>query len=407
MSGRPFRFIHASDFHLEMPPGGIGEVPDHLRELFVDAAYSAAAQVFDTGLAEGADFLVLSGDILQPQAAGLRGPLFLVEQFTRLADRGIPVYWAGGQVDPQEAWPAAFVLPDNVHVFPRGRGAEFVCQREGTPLARVIGTSREGGASLQPDQFGPDPAERFSIAVAHGEAEAAALASAKIDYWALGGRHDRAEPTSASPAVHYPGSPQGRSPAEAGVHGCTLVQVDEQGQVRASLVPTDVLRWLTQRIVVGPTTTPADLEPLFRQAVQTLLGSGPKIDLMVSWSVSGSGPALAQLRRGLAAEVLGWLRTEFGSGRPAVWSVALEVESPAGLPAEWFEQETIRGDFLRAVAQLEMNPDEPLDLGSYIGEAALPAAVAEAIAKPDKAARQQVLRDAASLGADLLSGEGP
>ena len=44
MSTRPFRFVHASDFHLEQPLMGVAEVPDHLRELFLDAPYAAARQ---------------------------------------------------------------------------------------------------------------------------------------------------------------------------------------------------------------------------------------------------------------------------------------------------------------------------------------------------------------------------
>ena len=87
MSNWPFRFVHAADFHLEQPPFGIGEVPDHLRELFIESAYWAAERVFETVLSEEAEFLVLSGDLLDPQRTGPRGPLFLREQFQRLSDR--------------------------------------------------------------------------------------------------------------------------------------------------------------------------------------------------------------------------------------------------------------------------------------------------------------------------------
>ena len=76
MSNLPFRFVHASDFHLELPPLGVAEVPDHLRELFIESAYWAAERVFETVLAEEAELLVLSGDILHPQHTGPRGPLF-------------------------------------------------------------------------------------------------------------------------------------------------------------------------------------------------------------------------------------------------------------------------------------------------------------------------------------------
>ena len=56
----PFRFIHASDFHLERPPRGLTEVPDHLRAPFVDAPYRAAERVFDAAIKERVDFVVLA-----------------------------------------------------------------------------------------------------------------------------------------------------------------------------------------------------------------------------------------------------------------------------------------------------------------------------------------------------------
>ena len=121
MSNCPFRFIHASDFHLERPLMGVAEVPDHLRELFLEAPYTAARRVFDAALAEDANFVVLSGGIVVPPDTGPRGPLLLAEQFARLAERGIGVYWAGSPIDPPEAWPAAVKLPQNVHFFPRGQ----------------------------------------------------------------------------------------------------------------------------------------------------------------------------------------------------------------------------------------------------------------------------------------------
>ena len=54
----------------------------------------------------------------------------------------------------------------------------------------------------------------------------------------------------------------------------------------------------------------------------------------------------------------------------------MEVEPAAGLPPEWYEQETIRGDFLRAIRQFEMNQAEPLGLETYLSEAHLAGALA-------------------------------
>jgi DNA repair exonuclease SbcCD nuclease subunit len=412
MSICPFRFVHAGDFHLEQPPQNVAEVPDHLRELFLGAPYWAAQRVFDAVLAEEADFLVLSGDLLEPQQTGPRGPLFLAEQFGRLAERGIPVYWAGGRVDPPEAWPLAVTLPENVHLFPSGRVEQFVHRRDATPLAALLGASRHPGGTrrrkVRASDFDPDPAGLFSIAVAHGAAKTAPLQARRIHYWALGGRHDRNTLLSGPQVAHYPGSPQGRRPEEEGAHGCTLAQVDDQGQVRTSLLPTDVMRWLSQRVVIDEATTGDGLKSLLRERMQTLVETTPAMDLLISWTIAANGPLLGQLRRGtLGAELLGWLRREHGFGPPAAWSLSLEVELPASLPPEWYEQETIRGDFLRAIRQLQLSDAEPLDLESYVAEEHLAGSLGPAVTVADRETRQRVLREAAWLGVDLLSGEEP
>ncbi len=406
MSNQPFRFVHASDFHLELPPQGVAEVPDHLQELFLESAYWAAERVFETVLAEEAAFLILAGDILNPQRTGPRGPIFLVEHFERLAEREIDVYWAGGNVDPADTWPAAMKLPENVHLFPRGSIEEFVYQRDNTPLARLIGVSRDPARKFCPKDFEPDPGGLFSIAVVHGKAGAKSLRSRDIHYWALGGRHDRSTLFSSPHIAHYSGSPQGRSPGERGKHGCTLVQVDEGQHARTSLVPADVMRWLDERVVVDEETTREDLESIVREQMHTLVETTGPVDLLVSWTIAGAGPLLSRVRgEGLADELLELLRAEYGSGPPAAWSLSMDVEFSESLSPEMYEQETICGDFLRAIRQFQMNPDETLDLEDYAGEKCPAGAPAAAIALPDPAVREYILREAALLGVDLLGGE--
>ncbi len=416
MSYGSFRFVHAGDFHLELPPSGVAEVPDHLRDLFLDAAYLAAERVFETVLSEEAELLVLSGDILRCQQTGPRGPLFLAEQFDRLAQRDIPVYWAGGRADPPEDWPSAVTMPSNVHVFPRGRIEEFVHQRDGQPLARLIGVSLDRRRTMRAADFDPDPGGLFSIAVVHGAADPAALGSRRIDYWALGGRHDRGTPFRSPHVAHYPGSPQGRRPSEQGPHGCTLVQVDGRRIGRTSLMPTDLLRWHNERISVDEETEREDLETLLRERMQTIVEQDSAIDLLIGWTVAGSGRLMTALRRGaLQAELLDWLRSEYGFGSPAAWSTSLDVEPSGALSSEWYEQDTIRGEFLRAVRRFQTDSADPLPVQAYLAAEHLAGSLGSAAMFPDKAfsgktvsdktGRGRVLSEAAMLGVDLLTGD--
>jgi len=163
MSQSPVRLVHASDFHLERPLGGVVEVPDQLREAFLEAPYLAAEQVFETALCEGADALLLAGDIVDLDRAGPRAAVFLGDQFRRLEAAGIPVYWAGGAVDPPDAWPACAPLPENVHLFPAGRVQSLTLQRKGKPIARIQGTSRTPGMAPDDAGFHCDANRLFSV----------------------------------------------------------------------------------------------------------------------------------------------------------------------------------------------------------------------------------------------------
>jgi DNA repair protein SbcD/Mre11 len=406
MSNRPFRFVHAADFHLEQPGFGVPELPEHLVELVIDAPYRAGERVFDAALAEEAEFLVLAGDILNPLLSGPRGPLFLATQFARLAEREIPVYWTSGRVDLAESWPTAIRLPENVHVFPAGRPEYHIHQRDGLPVARIVGASRMHGRAIHASDFEPDPGGLPTVAVLHGIAEADALRDRGIDYWALGGSHERNTLFSAPHVAHYPGSPQGRQPSESGPHGCTLVQFDDQRHIRTTLIATDVMRWTPERLMVDEATTRDELEVRLRQRIGALREAAPGIALLISWSISGSGPVLAELRHGRsAAGLLETLRSEYGSGPVAAWSLTLAAEDPAAIPPAWYEQQTIRGDFLRALRDLGASPDQPIDLESMVSAEHLAGMLGDVATISDPAILRHAVAEASALGVDLLSGE--
>ena len=408
MANWPFRFLHASDFHLERPLMGVAEVPDHLRDVFLETPYTAARRVFEAALSEDVQFVVLPGGIITPAATGPRGPLFLAEQFARLAERQIGVYWAGSVIDTPEMWPTSVKLPQNVHFFPRGKVEELVVTGDNGPLARVTGVCCDEQRPWRPTDFQPDPNGLYTVAVAHGEVDLAVLQTRGVHYWALGGRHDRSTPLAGQQTVHYCGATQGRRPEEGGSHGCTLVQVDGERQTRTSMIPTDAARWLAERVTIDESTTAESLESRLRERIHTLLEASPTVALLISWTIAGRGPLVASLRRGaLTGELLERLRGDFGYRTPAAWSVAMEIEQAETLPPEWYEQETIRGDFLRAIRQWQMNPDTPLELEQYLSESHQAGTLAGAVSLADRSARDAVLREAASLGVDLLSGEEP
>lgn len=116
MTSQAFRFIHASDFRLELPVDGLSECPERLESAILDAPRVAVERLVATALKEKVDFVVLSGDLLSPRETGPWGLLFLIEQFERLASEKIAVYWAAGKNDSPDVVPAAFRFPENVRI---------------------------------------------------------------------------------------------------------------------------------------------------------------------------------------------------------------------------------------------------------------------------------------------------
>lgn len=389
MASRPFRFIHAADFHLERPARGLSEVPEHLRELFRDAPYLAAAKVFDAALADEVDFVVLTGDLLDPHTAGLRALIFLTEQFQRLAQRGIAVYWTGGRNDAPHLWPPGFELPDNVHVIPAGRPTTLLHEREGEPVAQLVAASRGSGDVLRPSDLASRHEELFTLACVHGRVEAEQLTQHVIDYWALGGVHQRTVLLDEPYIAQYPGSPQGRSPEEPGVHGCWLVAVDEEEHVHTRFLATDVLRFVRQRIKLDDDATADTLAEQLRAACTELAAAD--LAQVVEWTVNLPAE-LCRTLRGADDELLEPLRVEFGCQQPALWTHRLKLQprnADEALPPG------LLGDFLALVE------------AGRSGESAEPhgelAALSDELPAPAVHEQQDVWHDVAELGRELLS----
>jgi hypothetical protein len=399
----PFRFIHASDLHLERPPRGLAEVPDSLRPTLVDAPYRAAERVFDAALKERVDFVVLAGDVIDPLASGPRGLVFLAEQFTRLAAQAIRVYWAGGRSDDFERWVDAWPLGENVFRFPLHRVERIVHTRGGQALAQILGTSSQQRKKIRVADFRMGEDSLFALAVAYGSIDADSLATHAAHYWALGGEHDRRNVPSGPSTAHYCGTPQGRRPQESGPRGCTLVQVDETGRIRTSFVTTDAVRYLDEHITLNEAATSEQLHDVIRERIGELGGDPFGPELLIHWTVGGSKKLSGELERGkLAADLVARLRSDYPTARPAVWTVAVEPEAAAAPPRELYEEETVLGELLRTVQHYVEHPEAELNLEAYLAERHLAGSVGAAAAIGEPATRRRVLAEVARLGVELL-----
>ncbi len=432
MSSRPLRFLQAGDFLLHQPICGLPDVPDHLASWLIEAPYRAAERVFDAALAAAVDFVLLAGTLCSPRRSGPRGPVFLIKQFSRLAERGIAVYWAAGEGDqfgdfPQLLWPA------NVRVLSSDRVEHVVHHRDGVPVCQIAGRSaadHSSSAARTAGAYAPSPDGLFAIAVTAGAPPGAfeELPAIGNHYWACGGESQATTPLAELDrpcTVHFAGSPQGRSPRDLDPGGCTLVQAETESRdvgsgdirhrIRLSRIATDVVRWHDEQLILPSSLEQADCERLLHERIGALIAAAPELAHLIRWKLEGLQSAADRSdHSALAANLLATLRSDYGFRNPPAWSVSLDLMRP-DLPASWSEQQTLLGEFLRHIEALKIGTagdmkssnvgERPMEgyFDCLLSERHMQLGLAEMIEPKDTAAREAVLQQAAALGAELLA----
>jgi exonuclease SbcD len=405
VSVESFRFIHASDFHLENPLTDIDELPDHLRESMVQAPWKAVSSVFDAALSDRIDFLVLTGDLIQPQAAGPYGLSLLLDGFERLREKDKAVYWSAGIADDHAFWPEAIALPDNVTLFPSTQTRVVSAMRSGRPICQLVGRSCDGKTRVNVPSFYGDSTDLFRIGVAYGDVTIDALSEEPFDYWALGGRHQRSffEHEDGWIAA-YPGTPQGRSLDELGHHGYQVVDVDANGTIRLQDHSVDTFRYCRVILSEQDVATQGSLENLIGERIYRLQNEHGDRHLLIAWEIHISDPTELGAIENLDG-ILQWSRNEYGAGSPSVWSLSFTIEPPPHYPKAWREEDTILGDFLRASIKFQNRDQSALDLMPLVEQSPpLASAMTRHLGEVPESRWTETLSQATRIGVELLRG---
>jgi DNA repair protein SbcD/Mre11 len=404
MGKESFRFIHASDFHLERPMQDLPDLPDHLKPALIDAPWKAAEAVFEHAIIENVDFVLLCGDLLNPIASGACGPAFLLDQFELLRERGIQVYWTGGIADAWERWPEAVALPENIHRFGDRTEAE-IHRRHGNAVATILGRSSDGRQTIRAAEYTHEADDMYRIAMGFGEADLESLSSERVDYWALGGLHNRTMLRDEGTQMRYCGSPQGRSMEEAESHGCYLVDVDSQHKTQVHAIDLDVFRYSDQTIDADDMAIGRDIRQMMTKRINRLQAEAHGRHILVRWRVQMDLENASVVGPAALEELIVWLRREFGYGQPAVWSTDIEVLPPKSLPKKWQEEDTILGDYLRTTSEHRKAGAKPINLQSFFENETPGGSVWQAALLEGASAKSKDLVDLSTLlGVDLLRG---
>ncbi len=408
MPGESFRFIHASDFHLETPLGDLDELPPPLRDAIASAPHNAIKAIFDAALSDNIDFLVLSGDLLNPQAAGPYGMNLLLEQFEKLNQAKTPVYWAAGRVDDPQKWPQACMFPPNVTVFSKDRATEIDVVRGGRTICRIVGRGSDGRSSLHVPGYECETSDEFTVGIGYGDATPETLSQARFDFWCLGGKHNRLELESDGDVVAlFSGSPQGRGLNETGAHGYSMIDVDADRNVRVGEVTVDSFRYCNVRINAADIASVGSIRNLLGEKIVRLQHEAGGCHLIIGWGIAAeSGESLAEIGDG--EELLDWLRHEYGHGAPSAWSTSLRIRPPQKYPKTWNDEDTILGDFLRIAAERRKPESADVNLLPMTEEhPALPTSTTTMLAEVPQTRRMETLDQATLLGVELLRGGKP
>ncbi len=408
LSAESFRFIHASDFHLERPLGDLDELPAHLRDAMAAAPFTAGDATFEAALSGNIDFVVLSGDLLHPQSAGPYAMSWLLNHFERLAAAKIPVFWAAGVSDDPTKWPDAVPLPPNVTLFPKDRATSTYVTRAGRTICEVIGQSSDGRSSLHVPSYEVPTTDEFTVGVGYGTSRAEALAEARIDYCALGGKHNRTEiDGGATSGAVYCGTPQGRELSEHGPHGYSQIDVDADRNVRVHEVHCDAFRYCMISLDPADIASVGNIRNLMGERITRLQHDHGGRNLILGWDVSvQNGEQLQSI--GDSQELLAWLRQQYGHGTPSAWTASLRIRPPKQYPKSWTEEDTILGDYLRIAADHHQNESRELSLLAMTEQhEALPATTASLLADVPAGSQTEILEQATLLGAELLRGGKP
>ncbi len=299
-----FKFIHASDIHLDSPLVGLEQYEGAPVSYVRGATRRALENLVDLALAEEVDFVVIAGDLYDGNWRDYNTGLFFVSQMARLNQAGIGVCMVRGNHDAASQITHRLRLPDNCTDFPTTRPDTVILASLGVA---IHGQGFPHAACYEDlSQNYPEPnGNYFHIGLLHTSANGRPghdsyapsdlnyLKNKGYNYWALGHVH-RAEVLAEDPWIVFPGNVQGRHIREEGAKGCALVTVTGDG-VQVEHRPLDVLRWRHCSVDVSGAHNYDQVLEVVLDSMDTELAQSEGRCLALRMVLSGACPIHSQL----------------------------------------------------------------------------------------------------------------
>lgn len=262
MPFRPLRFFHAASLHLDAPLHDVAGLKDDVRELVGAATLTAFRRLVDAAIERQVDAVLLTGNTFDASVGSLTAEVALRQGLEQLDAADIPVFATPGPQDPAAAWDEIPGLPENLTLF-SSAGEDAVDLTDGGKLLATIWPVAWHSSVHPPEldrlmagKLAKPETRPYSIGLLMADPTRenspnrpwSGTAFASLNYlagadWAGDGAWPLTEAVIGRPA-----GPQGLSQRETGSRGGILIEADEEGHSRTTLVPLAPVRW--ERLVV-------------------------------------------------------------------------------------------------------------------------------------------------------------
>ncbi len=406
----PFSFVHTSDLHLETSFSGIHDLSTPFREIIQESTFLAYRNLIETCITQNVDFVLIAGDIYNSVSRSLSAQLRFIDGLEELSKAGIWTYIVFGNHDPFGEWAHMLSWPKKTIVFSEKEPEIRFFEKEGTPVATIIGRShlkhfeKEDLASKFPEREDEWP---FTIGLLHASALSSeqhetiapctidTLRNKGYDYWALGHIHKTTFISTNNPLILYPGNIQGMQRGETGEKGCFVIKVSREGRSSYQFHPTESISWRKKEISIEPFLR---IENLFSYIQNIKAKEKEGLDNPAIWSLilRGRGILSHELKKpGTVHEINKALNESEKHDKKFIWTDRIFDRTKVDLDLMALERKNnLSSEIIKVWRSLKENTSSFSEFSEDLKKLYTSSKASGYLTKPDKKESEQILDDA-------------
>jgi DNA repair exonuclease SbcCD nuclease subunit len=363
------KIVHAADIHLDSPLRGLTRYEGAPVEQIRGATRRAVENLVELCLMEGADLLLIAGDLYDGNWKDYNTGLFFASQMSRLRAADIRAVIIRGNHDAASQITRSLRLPENV--------IELSTRRAETKILEGLGVAVHGqgfASKAVTDDLAlhyPDAIPGlFNVGLLHtcvsgreghepyAPCSVETLLRKEYDYWALGHVHKR-EVLHKEPWVVFPGNLQGRHAREAGAKGATVITVEGGRVTSVKHRALDAVRWTVCEVDIAAAASGMDVVDIARERLSKSLEDADGRPVAARVVLRGTGRAHADLHENPErfSQEIRVAAMEIGGEGVWVEKIRLDTRTPIDLEA-LCERDDAIGQLVRSLHAMRDDKDE-------------------------------------------------